>query len=197
LQTSSNCSAGQLPLPSSARVGALGVVLGIHALALWAVSATSPPRPARIEQSLHAVLVLTNNPVRQSEDLAPLVRDTVVLQDPIDPASSLPTLPVIQFAEPNGGAVRVAPQLLDKTPPPIAPFARQAGLLSGESATVVLRLEVLRDGSVGRVDVDVSSGSAQVDEAARAYARLLLWVPGRYQDEEQVTWVRYGVRLAA
>jgi TonB family protein len=97
------------------------------------------------------------------------MRDVVVLEDPTEKTMTVPAPPVVRFAEINAAAVIVAPQLLDTDPPDMAPFARQAGLRPGESAVVVLRVEVLPDGHVGQVEVDVSSGSRQMDEAAMAY----------------------------
>jgi TonB family protein len=76
-----------------------------------------------------------------------------------------------------------------------SPFARAAGLRPGEGATVVLRVEVLGSGDVGRVEIDVSGGSADIDRAAVAYARLLPWVGGMIDGRPATLWIRWGVRL--
>ena len=148
-------------------------------------------------EPLITTLIMTNNRARVSVAPPPLINRIVVLQNVAEPAMSWPAPPLIEYAEPNAAAVSVAPQLLDREPLDMAPFARRAGLLPGESAVVVLRMEILPDGGVGQVQVDVSSGSRQVDEAAMAYAKVQAWVPGRLHGIEESTWVRYGVRLAA
>ncbi len=142
-------------------------------------------------------LIQSNNPTRVTAEQPPSVHEVLVLQDSTEPVTSLPAPPVINYAEPNAQAVSVAPQLLDTAPPDTEPFAKLAGLLPGESAVVVLRVEVLSDGRVGQVQVDVSSGKSEVDEAAIDYARELAWIPGRLHGMEQSTWVRQSVRLAA
>lgn len=75
------------------------------------------------------------------------------------------------------------------------PFARQAGLPQRAGATVVLRVQVLGNGAVGQVLVDVSGGSSQIDQAAVAYVRALKWLGGRIDDKPETLWIRWGVRL--
>ena len=180
------------------RLSTLGIVGAVHGLAIWALASTATFRPSATElRSLPAVLILTNNITRVSAEPQPPMRDVVVLEDPTGKTMTVPAPPVVRFAEINAAAVIVAPQLLDTDPPDMAPFARQAGLRPGESAVVVLRVEVLPGGHVGQVEVDVSSGSRQVDEAAVAYVQILAWVPGRLHGIETSTWVRQGVRLIA
>jgi TonB family protein len=60
---------------------------------------------------------------------------------------------------------------------------------------VVLRIEVLTSGSVGRVEVDVSGGSDPVDAAAIDYVRSLKWIGGRIDGQPENIWIRWGVRL--
>ncbi len=86
---------------------------------------------------------------------------------------------------------------IDPATPDVAAYPRQAGLLEGERAVVILRIQVQPDGRAGPVLVDASIGSAQVDEAAAAYARQLAWVPGRWHDIAEAIWVRYSVHLVA
>jgi TonB family protein len=74
-------------------------------------------------------------------------------------------------------------------------YAAQAGLRAGEGATVVLRVEVLAFGELGRIEVDVSSGRRQVDDAAIAYARDWTWSGGLVNGQPHAVWVRVGVRL--
>ena len=111
------------------------------------------------------------------------------------PALSLPPPPILGYAASNPNALSAAPQLLDGEQPDMASFAQLAGLLPGESAVVVLRIEVRADGHAAQVEIDVSSGSQQVDEAAISYVRALVWVPGRTNGAVSTAWVRRGVRL--
>lgn len=177
---------------------ALCVVGAIHGLGLWALSTATETQQAPAELRIITMAeILTNNPEKVTTTRPSLMHNIEVLQDPAEPAIGLPLAPTIRFADANPGAVTTAPQPLDSELPDMRPYAQLAGLRPGESAVVVLRVEVLLSGQVGQVEVDVSSGSRQVDEAAMAYARLLAWVPGRFDGTGKTTWVRQGIRLAA
>lgn len=76
-----------------------------------------------------------------------------------------------------------------------APFARRAGLQAGQGATVVLRVEILGSGEVGRVEVEVSGGSEVIDRAAIEFVRALTWEGGMVDGRPTALWVRQGVRL--
>lgn len=79
-------------------------------------------------------------------------------------------------------------------PDPVS-FARRMGITSGQGGTTVLRIEILGSGAIGRVKIDVSGGTARVDQAAIAYVRSLHWVGGRVDDKPETLWIRWGVRL--
>jgi TonB family protein len=74
-------------------------------------------------------------------------------------------------------------------------FAQRAGLRPDEGATVVLRVKILGTGDVDDVQIDVSGGSARVDDAAVAYARTIRWVGGVIDGRPAAMWIRWGVRL--
>jgi TonB family protein len=97
----------------------------------------------------------------------------------------------------NNAATSAAPSLQDSTQRDTEPFIEQAALLPGEGATVVLRIEVLESGEPGRIEIDTSSGSPQVDEAAIAYAHTRHWYAGRTNGTPHPMWIRWGVRLQA
>jgi TonB family protein len=97
----------------------------------------------------------------------------------------------------NRGAGVTAPTLKISNASDMAPYVRQAALLHGEGATVVLRIEVLPTGIPGRIEIDVSSQSRQIDQAATAYARTRRWYAGRASGTPQVMWIRWAVRLQA
>jgi hypothetical protein len=111
-----------------------------------------------------------------------------------------PDLPVLETERPlkltTGIGTLAAgpggPELPDSTP-----FAIQAGLSSGQGATVVLRVEVLDDNEAGRIVVEVSSGSAVIDAAAIAYARAMPWIGAVVDGKPVPMEVRYAVHLQA
>jgi TonB family protein len=177
----------------------LPLIVCAHVALGWAlVTATRVAQPlSPFVVQLMAQVIETNNPAKQSTGPPPALRPTLILVDPADPVMGLPPPPRIELAQTNGEAVRAAPQLLDSSPIDTAPFAKRGGLLPGESAVVVLRIEVLPDGKDGDVQIDVSSGSDQVDRAAIDYARLLEWIPGTFRGTGERTWIRHSVRLAA
>lgn len=107
-------------------------------------------------------------------------------------------LPEINFVvSRNEAAVSVAPSLKEGGHTNMAPYIRQAALLPGEGATVVLRIEVLATGEPGGIEIDTSSGSGQVDQAAVDYARTRRWYAGRINGAPRAIWIRWGVRLQA
>lgn len=75
------------------------------------------------------------------------------------------------------------------------PFARRAGLQAGSGATVVVRVEVRGNGTLGRVEVEVSGGSPDLDQSAIAYVHALTWIGGSVDDRPQTIWIRWGVRF--
>ncbi len=106
--------------------------------------------------------------------------------------------PAIIFDETrNNAATSAAPSLQDSGQRDMGPFIKQAGLLPGEGVTVVLRIEVLDTGEPGRIEIDATSGSRQVDQAALDYARTRHWYAGRVNGNPHPMWIRWGVRLQA
>jgi TonB family protein len=184
---------------SSKTSGAWALIVVAHCLIAWTFVASTrfAGATAPIVVPLQATILITNNPDRANGKPIPLVTSPVVLEDFSEHLSLILPPPPIVFALGNDGAVRTAPQLLDGAQPPIEPYAHRAGLLKGESAFVVLRVQVLAAGSVGQVEIDVSSGSRQVDEAATDYVRTTRWIAGRLGASEEVSWIRMGLRLAA
>lgn len=142
--------------------------------------------------------------------VAVFVRPRIVLGS--DPAAALPERPVIRVRAtvprlydvpiPNldrpttvaMGVGTMVPQPADIYVDP-TPFAQQAGLPVGLGATIVLRLEVLGSGELGRVEVDVSGGSEAIDAAAVAYARAMPWLAGAIDGRPEAMWIRWGVHL--
>jgi TonB family protein len=125
-----------------------------------------------------------------------LTRLTVLTDHPLD-VNAIGTS-VLDFPTArNAGTTISAPTLKGGNPIDMAPFITQAALLSGEGATVVLRVEILASGEPGRMSIEVSSGSRQVDQAAQDYARQLRWFAGRINENAEAMWIRWSVRLQA
>lgn len=74
-------------------------------------------------------------------------------------------------------------------------YAQRAKLKPGQPATIVLSLEVLRDGTVGLVSVIRSCGVAGNDAIAVEYAHQLRWFPGTVDQVPQDMRVVYPVTL--
>ena len=166
-------------------------VLAFVALTGPASHHTGPPR---------AAVAMTTIFLRTSivEGVRPLEPDLSVLMVPIElplTGLSIDSLGPENAVSRNGGATVAAPSL--KSSVAMEPFARQAALLPGEGATVVLRVEILESGEPGRMFVDTSSGSRQVDDAAMEYARANRWYSGRVDGSAQPMWIRWGIRLQA
>jgi TonB family protein len=78
-----------------------------------------------------------------------------------------------------------------------ARFAASVGLVTGQTVTVVLVIEVLADGSTGSTDVLRSSGNSAVDAAAIEYAQSLHWVPGTRNHQALSMRIRFPVTFAS
>jgi TonB family protein len=106
--------------------------------------------------------------------------------------------PSIDFSVSRNDAASIAaPSLQYSAVVAMRPYIKEAALLPGEGATVVLRIEVLDSGEPGDIEIDTSSGSPQVDRAAIEYARTQHWYAGRVNNVPKRMWVRWGVRLQA
>jgi len=169
-----------------------------HALAVWGfiVAETVPSRvvsPDVIMTVFIQPTISKNAPTQSRPDLSRL---SFQIHTPL-PAIDVDVPQVEYDVARNTGATSVAPSLDAVPRVDMAPFARSAALLPGEGATVVLRIEVLKDGLPGHIAVDVSSGSTQIDEAAMAYARAHRWEPAMAAGNAERMWIRWGVRLQA
>jgi protein TonB len=133
-----------------------------------------------------------------------------------NPAAA-PRAPGLAFSKPEPvleGSFAVAPSRLPETPPPAPdpkaqaasvpvtppgfdaaylsnppPQYPQAARRAGEQGTVMLRVLVKRDGLPARVEVEKSSGSSQLDAAARDTVWGWRFVPAREGDDPVESWV--------
>src|SRR5580658_797498 len=108
------------------------------------------------------------------------------------PTADLDSIRFVQFESGEWGdtsgivAPASAPQLARFQPVDPGSFARRAGLAPGQGASVVLVVEVLRDGHTGSVELSRGCGHPAVDAAAVAYARLLRWTPGTRDHQAEI-----------
>lgn len=94
------------------------------------------------------------------------------------------------------------PVALAKQPAPVVPPRFDAAYLNnprpeyprlarrmGEQGKVMLRVYVTATGSAQRVEIQTSSGSPRLDQAARAAVERWKFVPARHGDEPIAAWV--------
>ena len=181
-------------------IGAL--VLLAHACAIllftradrWQIHTAGP------EASMSVVEIVT---LRGGTLIRPPAVSAVKVMRLATPLLRLPALAelVPEVPSPPAGAHTTGaitpPHPAEGAQPDPRPFAERAGVPAGAGATIVLRVEVRGDGTVGRVAVDVSSGHRRRDLQAVAYARAMRWIGGSKDGRPAVLWVRYGVRLDA
>jgi TonB family protein len=179
---------------------ALAVAIGAaHVLVLWLLGRSIGYAVPGSAAPGMLVIVSTQPRIREAGDTVegPDLQMLNLRLDPHLPQLQI-ELPEIDFSvERNEGASSVAPTLQGSPSRDVASYAQQAALSPGEGATVVLLIEVLESGDPGRIEIDTSSGSRQVDQAAMDYARTRHWYAGRLNGQAHPTWIRWGVRLQA
>jgi TonB family protein len=177
----------------------LGLLGGLH-IALFFAFECASYHPAWSVQSPVALITVFIRPrIREAGELLSIV-DPASLQLRVDPrriALQIAPAALDVAVDRNDLAPMVAPTLQGDGHSGIRPFLQQAGLLPGEGATVVLRVEVLESGAPGRIEIDASSGSRQADQAAVSFARIQHWYAGRVNGAPRRMWIRWGVRLQA
>lgn len=171
----------------------LGIVIAHAAVVALGVAMPGERVPVPETESLVTVFIQPKIVVSRGPSVArPAIRvpRAAPLQNDVTiPEVARPTLEIV-------GVGTMAPRPADMSIDP-APFAQRAGLRAGDGATVVLRVEVLASGEIGRAEVEVSGGSDGIDRAAVAYARALAWIGGMVDGHPSTIWVRWGVRLQA
>jgi protein TonB len=173
-------------------------------VALHAVALTLGPhlRTARVEPPhvLSVVLAEVHAPEVLPEEAAPRPPKPEVPRARARPKPApVPAPPVSEPApvaapEPPAAAVvpresLVAPDFraayLNNPPPPYPRSARR----SGEQGTVTLRVHVATDGVPTRVELERSSGSPTLDEAALEAVKTWRFVPARRGTDPVAAWV--------
>ncbi|MDR2690347.1 MAG: energy transducer TonB [Azoarcus sp.] len=118
---------------------------------------------------------------------------------PVSPSMTAPGIAVPQPAEatcetsgpttPDAAASNVVGGVLSgNIHNPRPPYPAMSKILR-EEGTVMLRVHVLSDGKADQVDIQQSSGSARLDEAARATIFKWRFTPARRGSEAVPSWV--------
>jgi protein TonB len=114
----------------------------------------------------------------------PVAAPIVETQPQIAPEPSAPPDPA-----PAAVLVRARPDYLNNPPPRYPRLARERGW----EGTVLLRIEVLPDGTVGAIEVARSSNHRILDETAADAARRWRFTPARLGDETVRSFVEVPV----
>jgi hypothetical protein len=183
-----------LRLPTRLVSGLL--VCALHLGAVWTIGRATQHRQASSGVDERLVVVFSQPTIRDSTGptSSDLSRRLVLTRIRLTSLSL--DSPRIDFeVDRNPGSVISAPVLQTEGRTDIGPYLKKASLLPGEGATVVLRVEVLATGNPGRILVEATSGSGQIDQAAVDYARTRHWYAGRANGEARTMWIRWGLRL--
>jgi TonB family protein len=179
-----------------------GAVVAAHVLAVWTLINYSVSTTSRVSLPASPITIILLTPTEVSS-VPPQHVSTVRAKTPPKKAARLVSnihmtvKTEVASLDTASSATVVAPRVLEEILPDLAPFAKMARLSPGQRSLVVLRVEILIDGSVGRIRIDVSSGNKLVDEAAMKYAQLTRWLPGSVGGIKENVWARYGVQLTA
>lgn len=137
-----------------------------------------------------------------TEALAPLPALPDVSVPAIEPVPVMPDLP--DFGLPNDSddialpiAQDAAPQWEMRAADDMPLLTRAAGLTEGTQATVVLRVEVLANGTAGNIVIDRGTGDAQIDAVAIDYAKRQRWRPGMVRGMATPMYIRWAVHVTA
>lgn len=180
------------------RAAALTIIVALHVEGAQVINRSVTHAVADTATKQRLVTVFIQPRIRVSwRPAAPDLSRVTYMADQPTPALHIDS-PAVDFdVSRNDGAAMAAPTLDASNLTDIAPYIARAALLPGNAATTVLRIEVLESGAPGRIEVDTSSGSRQLDQVAVDYARTQHWYAGRVKGVPHVMWIRWGVRLRA
>jgi TonB family protein len=183
----------------SRRFASFTLVAVLHLIAISVLVQSYGHFPTRAQTHETLTTLFLRPAIHEGQDTAPgpdLGMLAISTDTPM-PILDIPAPLVAYETSRAEGATITAPTLRPDNAVAIAPYIAQAALLPGEGATVVLQVEVLATGEPGRIEVDASSGSRQVDQAAIDYAKHHRWYAGRLGEHSESMWIRWGVRLQA
>jgi TonB family protein len=98
---------------------------------------------------------------------------------------SPPELAEIEMSDPDAASSaplsgQFVPPRKEDSDEALVKFASLASLRPGQMVRIILRVEVLPDGTTGVVAIDTASGFPSADAAAVEYARALRWSPASF-----------------
>ena len=104
---------------------------------------------------------------------------------------------------PGGGGMSKGPQstsgVFSAAPPTgirkVIPSYPRSARLAGVEGVSLLKVEVLTDGSVGRILIEKSSGNLDLDRAAKAAVSQWQFAPARQGEKRVKAWVMIPVRF--
>jgi protein TonB len=183
------------------------LVCAAHAGALAALwpreqAAVSPPQVMNVVMIAAAVPAAPLPPVKPLPKVEPPKPKPVLRPKPVlkEPAPTPPPQPVAAPAASAPPPLPAAPAPVEAAPvivPPrvdasyrgnVAPPYPPASRRLGEEGTVVLRIFVNADGSVGEVVLSRSSGHGRLDQAALQAVKRWKLIPARRGSEPFATW---------
>jgi protein TonB len=85
----------------------------------------------------------------------------------------------------------VSPIGIRKVIPSYPPSARLAGI----EGVCLLKVEVLTDGSVGRILIEKSSGNLDLDRAAKGAVSQWQFAPARQGEKRIKAWIKIPIRF--
>lgn len=75
------------------------------------------------------------------------------------------------------------------------PYYPRIARRRNEQGTVILRVEILEDGRVGRIEVSESSGFSSLDQSALKTVKKWHFIPGRIGNDNVTMWVNVPIRF--
>ena len=156
-------------------------------------SARSEPRSPRPES--HPARAITE---LQAVRVAPLPMTSGLKESEGPTLTSEPARmpePAVAASEPGGGGLSHAQTAgasaaYLRSPPPTYPLASRR---AGEQGTVTLRVLVTREGMPQRVELEKSSGSAHLDNAALEAVKAWRFTPARRGADAVESWMRVPI----
>jgi hypothetical protein len=148
----------------------LGAIIAAHAALIWVVlSMPGETRPLAATAPLASVPIRPLDVVSHDSLTDPALPREIRARRGTPFAYEAPIPDIDRRTTVINGVGTVAPRPPERSVD-VTPFVLQAGLVPGKGATVVLRVEGLGSGELGRVEIDVSLRTDPVDRAAIAYA---------------------------
>lgn len=196
------------PAPDrSERRAVLAAIVVLHVAVLVALINTGVIAPETISQVLHATLIRPTPPqpepprprlppsqpkpasLPRAEPLpAPVLAAAATAPSPI-PVPPAVAAPVVALAPVAVISPRFDADYLDNPKPAYPPLARRRG----EEGKVLLRVFVDADGRPGKVELQRSSGSPRLDEAALSTVSRWKFIPARQGNEAVAAWVQVPI----